>query len=508
MSTFSAARSVGAPSFGGSSLSVRKSVKSSQYSSAGGGGFSGGYESGFGGGMESGGFGDSYGGAEFANGYGVGFGYGGQGGYGGGAGGGFGGGSGGGGYGGGAGGGFGGGSGGGGYGGGGGGFGGSGAAFGGGGFGGGGSEGLLSGGTEKQTMQNLNDRLATYLDKVRALEEANTELERKIREWYDKHRTPGVGTRDYSKYYATIEDLQHKIMSATVDNAKVVLQIDNARLAADDFKLKYENELLLRQSVEADINGLRRVLDELTLSKSDLEVQIESLTEELAYLKKNHEEEMKALAGGSAGELTVEMNAVPGIDLLKILDEMRRQYEDVANRNREKAEAQFLEQSKQLKKELATGVEQVQTTKSELSELRRSMQSLEIELQSALAMRRSLEETLAETEGRYCSQLGMIQTTISSLEEQLNQIRMDMESQSDDYKQLLDIKSRLEMEIETYRRLLDGEGGASSTTTKATSSISSGRESSKTKRVITYVEEMVDGKLVSSTKQNVVEQHH
>ncbi|XP_022364904.1 keratin, type I cytoskeletal 16 [Enhydra lutris kenyoni] len=384
------------------------SVSSSRYSSGGacglGGGYGGGFSSSssFGGGLGSG-FGGGYGGglgAGFGGGLGAGFG----------------------------------------------------AGFGGG-FGGG-DGGFLSG-NEKITMQNLNDRLASYLDKVRALEEANTELEVKIRDWYQRQRPSEV--KDYSPYFKTIEDLRNKIIAATIENAQPILQIDNARLAADDFRTKYEHELTLRQSVEADINGLRRVLDELTLARTDLEMQIEGLKEELAYLKKNHEEEMLALRGQTGGDVSVEMDAAPGVDLSRILNEMRDQYEQMAEKNRRDAEAWFLSKTEELNKEVASNSELVQSGRSEVTELRRVLQGLEIELQSQLSMKASLEGSLEETKGRYCMQLSQIQGLIGNVEEQLAQLRCEMEQQSQEYQVLLDVKTRLEQEIATYRRLLEGE---------------------------------------------------
>ncbi|NXF11934.1 K1C19 protein, partial [Smithornis capensis] len=147
---------------------------------------------------------------------------------------------------------------------------------------------LLLGGNEKVTMQNLNDRLAAYLDKVRRLEEENAQLEHHIREWYRK-QAPSV-SKDYTSYYQAIEQLQNQIISATVDNNKLLLDIDNSKMTADDFRMKYENELVIRQTVESDINGLRNLMDDLTLVRSSLESELESLKDELIALKRNHEE--------------------------------------------------------------------------------------------------------------------------------------------------------------------------------------------------------------------------
>ncbi|XP_012658455.1 keratin, type I cytoskeletal 27 isoform X1 [Otolemur garnettii] len=318
--------------------------------------------------------------------------------------------------------------------------------------------GLLSG-NEKVTMQNLNDRLASYLENVRALEEANADLEQKIKGWYEQY---GPGScrgldHDYSRYFPIIGDLKNQIISATTSNASVVLQNDNARLTADDFRMKFENEMTLHQSVEADINGLRRVLDELTLCRNDLEIQLETLSEELAYLKKNHEEEMKALQCAAGGNVNVEMNAAPGVDLTVLLNNMRAEYEALAEQNRRDAEAWFNERSASLQQQISDDEGATTSARNELTEMKRTLQTLEIELQSLLATKQSLECSLTETESNYCAQLAQIQAQIGALEEQLHQVRTETEGQKLEYEQLLGIKVLLEKEIETYCHLIDGE---------------------------------------------------
>ncbi|XP_005321886.2 keratin, type I cytoskeletal 27 [Ictidomys tridecemlineatus] len=360
--------------------------------------------------------------------------------------------------------------------------------------------GLLSG-NEKVTMQNLNDRLASYLENVRALEEANADLEQKIKGWYEKF---GPGScrgldHDYSRYFPIIDDLRNQIIAATTSNANVILQNDNARLTADDFRLKFENELALHQSVEADINGLRRVLDELTLCRTDLEVQLETLTEELAYLKKNHEEEMQALQCAAGGNVNVEMNAAPGVDLTVLLGNMRAEYEALAEQNRQDAEAWFQEKSASLQQQISDDAGATTSARNELTELKRTLQTLEIELQSLLAMKHSLECSLTETEGNYCTQLAQIQAQIGALEEQLHQVRTETEGQKLEYEQLMDVKAHLEKEIETYCRLIDGDDESCVKSKGHGGPGNQIKDSPKTAIVKTVVEELdLRGKILSS----------
>lgn len=346
-------------------------------------------------------------------------------------------------------------------------------------------------GNEKFAMQNLNDRLANYLETVRNLEQANHKLEVKIKEALEKS---GPDFRDYSKYQAILDDLRRKVFDATTDNARLVLNIDNARLAADDFRVKYESELAIRQSVEADIIGLRKLIDDTNMSRMNLESEIESLKEELIHLKKNHDNEVMELRNQIAQSgVHVDVDAPKGHDLAQIMAEIRAKYEKMALENQKELKAWHESQLTTVQVEVEQNTEALKNAQTTVNELRRQLQTLEIELDSQKSLKGSLEGTLRDTEMRYNMEIESLNSILLGLEAELTQLRNNIMVQTQEYEALLNIKMKLEAEIATYRRLLDGEDF----------SLQDALQDQKTvkTKVMTVTQTLVDGKVVSSSTE-------
>ncbi|XP_016371463.1 keratin, type I cytoskeletal 18-like [Sinocyclocheilus rhinocerous] len=309
-------------------------------------------------------------------------------------------------------------------------------------------------GNEKGQMQNLNDRLATYLETVRRLEQENSKLEMQIREALEKG---GPETRDYSKYNAILDDLRRKVFDATLDNARLVLQLDNSRLAADDFRVKFENEMAIRQSVEGDIAGLKKVIDDTNVGRLNVEGEIESLKEELVFLKRTHENEVGELRNQIAQSgVQVDVDAPKGQDLSQVMEDMRANYEKLALKNADDLKMWHESQMSEVQVQVAQNTEALQGAQMEMNDLRRQIQTLEIELASQQSLKASLEDTLRNTELRSNAEVEKYNTIILQFEAELAQLRSKITEQGQEYEALLNMKMKLEAEINTYKKLLDG----------------------------------------------------
>ncbi|KAK5874874.1 hypothetical protein CesoFtcFv8_027421 [Champsocephalus esox] len=305
---------------------------------------------------------------------------------------------------------------------------------------------------EKVELQHLNDRFASYIEKVRFLEQQNQTLAVEVERV--RGREP---TRIADLYEEEMSELRRQVEILTNQRARVEIERDNLGDDVDKLKFRLQEETIHREEAESNLAAFRADVDAATLARLDLERRIETLQEEIAFLKRIHEEEIRELQTQmQETQVQVQMD-MSKPDLTAALRDIRAQYEGIAAKNISEAEDWYKSKVTDLNQAVSKNNDALKTARQETMEFRHQIQSYTCEIDSLKGSNESLMRQMRDMEDRHGREAGGFQDNITRLEAEISNMKDEMARHLREYQDLLNVKMALDVEIATYRKLLEGE---------------------------------------------------
>merc|ERR1719244_2491554 len=349
---------------------------------------------------------------------------------------------------------------------------------------------------EKRDLQDLNDRFASYIERVRFLEADNKRLQSIIDTLKVKFEQLEVTLKEM--YEAELTAARKTIDETTKAKAEVELRCARLEQELADFRMKWENEvkehLITKERVpalekgiserDAQIEFLTKTVDaqerELAKIKGDLartqrelrdsktgadaeivgRIELESIVQtkddEINFLKNMYEEKIRQLMDINFD--SEDWRTMFSNELALALRDIRAEYDAILE-SQKGADTDSWYKAK-FNEMLATsqrsGNELVES-KEEVKRARAKYQELQMEISRLRGENARLLERVAYLEAELDALNKSHALALDDAQAEIEKLRAQLAAQILELKESMDSKLALDAEIATYRRLLMGE---------------------------------------------------